>query len=303
MDSYSTSQEIFTSESKAGPFRVTRRGFLGASAAAVGAFGLTGAYAWRIEPHWLEVVEQDLPIAKLPPVLEGRKLVQISDLHVSPQVDRDYLIAALQRAASLKPDLTVITGDFITFGNLEYVDETARVLEHLRPGPLGCAAILGNHDYCPTSGQSNVADHLTGRLKDLGIHVLRNASWSVGGLNIVGLEDLWSPRFNAEEALANVSANGANLVLCHNPDAVDLPAFAHFKGWVLAGHTHGGQCKPPFLSPPFLPVKNRRYTSGTFDLSEGRRLYINRGLGHSLRVRFNARPEITCFRLIGAIQT
>ncbi len=52
-----------------------------------------------------------------------------------------------------------------------------------------------------------------------------------------------------------------------------------------------------FLPPPMLPVKNRRYTSGAFDLGDGRSLYINRGLGHLLRVRFNARPEITCFRL------
>jgi predicted MPP superfamily phosphohydrolase len=49
-----------------------------------------------------------------------------------------------------------------------------------------------------------------------------------------------------------------------------------------------------------LSVRNRRYTCGEFDVGHGRRLYINRGLGHALRVRFNVRPEITVFRLCPA---
>jgi predicted MPP superfamily phosphohydrolase len=66
---------------------------------------------------------------------------------------------------------------------------------------------------------------------------------------------------------------------------------------VLAGHTHGGQCKPPFLPPPLLPVRNRRYTAGEFAVAPGRTLYINRGLGHLIQVRFNVRPELTLFTL------
>jgi predicted MPP superfamily phosphohydrolase len=73
-----------------------------------------------------------------------------------------------------------------------------------------------------------------------------------------------------------------------------------FRGWVLAGHTHGGQCKPPFLPPPLLPVKNRRYVAGEYDIGPGRWMYINRGLGYLRRVRFNARPEITLFTLMQA---
>ena len=87
------------------------------------------------------------------------------------------------------------------------------------------------------------------------------------------------------------------VVLCHNPDACDLPGWRDFQGWVLSGHTHGGQCRPPFLPPPLLPVKNPRYTAGTIALGEHRTLYINRGLGHLLKVRFNARPEVTIFTL------
>jgi predicted MPP superfamily phosphohydrolase len=88
--------------------------------------------------------------------------------------------------------------------------------------------------------------------------------------------------------------------LCHNPDAADLPVWGNHRGWILCGHTHGGQCKPPFLPPPLLPVKNRKYTAGVIDLSWHRHMYINRGLGHLLRVRFNVRPEVTVFRLARA---
>lgn len=87
------------------------------------------------------------------------------------------------------------------------------------------------------------------------------------------------------------------IVLCHNPDAQDEPIWHGVRGWVLAGHTHGGQVKPPFLPPPVLPVRNKRYSSGTFDVGPGRTHYINRGIGHLIQVRFNVRPEITQFTL------
>jgi predicted MPP superfamily phosphohydrolase len=90
------------------------------------------------------------------------------------------------------------------------------------------------------------------------------------------------------------------IVLAHNPDAQDLPIWDGIQGWVLAGPTHGGQVKPPFLPPPVLPVRNKRYTAGEFEVGAGRRLYINRGLGHMLPVRFNVRPEITLFTLEAA---
>ena len=66
---------------------------------------------------------------------------------------------------------------------------------------------------------------------------------------------------------------------------------------MLSGHTHGGQCKAPFLPPPLLPVRNRRYTRGEFVVGGNRRLYISRGVGHTLQVRFNVRPEVTVFTL------
>ncbi|MBI2826273.1 MAG: metallophosphoesterase [Planctomycetia bacterium] len=277
---------------------MTRRRFLKTSAGMAGIGGAIGLYTWRVEPHWLSIVRRDLAIAHLPAALDGASLVQISDLHVGPIVDSDYLIGVMRRISALRPDLMAITGDFVSYRTAHHVDDAARVLEHLEPGRLGCAAIMGNHDYGWGWRHSEVADRLTGRLTDLGLTVLRNESRSFGGLNVVGLDDLWGPNFNPQPLLAGLNRDEANLVLCHNPDVADLPIWSGYQGWMLCGHTHGGQCKPPFLPPPLLPVKNRRYTAGAFALADGRRLYINRGLGYLRRVRFNARPEVTLFRLV-----
>jgi uncharacterized protein len=240
-----------------------------------------------------------LPIAGLPPALAGRRIVQLSDLHAGAQVDSDYLINCMERASNLQPDFTVITGDFMSCHGFEQIETVARVVGHLRPGPLGCFAILGNHDYALGWARSEVADQLAVRLSKLGVRVLRNEIALVEGLQLVGVDDFWGTNFNPATVLPVADPTRPLLTLSHNPDTVDLPAFAHHPGWVLSGHTHGGQCKPPFLTPPLLPVQNRRYTSGEFALSNGRHLYISRGVGHLLRVRFNARPEITAFRLCG----
>ena len=120
---------------------------------------------------------------------------------------------------------------------------------------------------------------------------------SFSGLNIIGIDDYWGTNFNPVKIMNNYDDKKANLVLCHNPDVCDLNVWNNYKGWILAGHTHGGQVKPPFLNPPLLPVKNKRYSSGEIDLHDGRTLYINRALGNIHQVRFNVRPEITLFEL------
>lgn len=134
-------------------------------------------------------------------------------------------------------------------------------------------------------------------LEQNGITVLRNSQKEFAGLNIIGLDDYWGLNFHPQLALRNLDKTKSSILLCHNPDVCDLDVWQGYGGWILAGHTHGGQCKPPFLPPPMLPVKNRLYTSGKIELPDNRTLYINRALGHLWQVRFNARPEITIFKL------
>ena len=275
----------------------TRRGFLRTTAGATAGLMGLGLYAWQVEPHWVELVERPLPLAGLPRELLGATLVQISDLHVGHWVSEAYLRESLDRAAQLRPDFVVLTGDFITYRWADQLDGLARVLDHLPRGRLATVAALGNHDYGFRWSQPATADHIEQMLEDRGVTVLRNRSAMLGGLQFVGVDDLWAHRFRPAAALAAYDPERATLALCHNPDGADDPVWHEFRGWILAGHTHGGQCKPPFLPPPLLPVRNKRYTAGAFDLGPGRRMYINRGLGHLTQVRFNVRPEITRFLL------
>ena len=128
-----------------------------------------GTVRLALEPHWISLVERRPCRPASARRWIGKRLIQISDLHAGRLVDTDYLIAALQLVSGLGPDMTVITGDFMSCHGTEEVDTGARVLQHLNPGPLGCFAILGNHDYARGWSRSEVADNIVGRLTNLGI--------------------------------------------------------------------------------------------------------------------------------------
>lgn len=283
---------------------MNRRDFLRRAALAAGATGAgVVGYTVGVEPHWLEIVARDLPIAHLPPALAGVRLAQLSDLHVGPRVSDAYVVGVLDRVAALRPDVVVVTGDLITHraarGAAQFAQLRA-VLAHLPRGRLATVAVLGNHDYGPGWSDLGVAARVEAELERAGAAVLRNSAHVVApGFEVVGVEDLWSWRADVGRALA-ARTQPAALALCHNPDGADAPQWGDYRGWILAGHTHGGQCRPPFLPPPLLPVRNRRYAAGAVGAPGGRTVYVSRGVGHTLPVRFNVRPEATLFTLRAA---
>ena len=277
----------------------TRRAFLKFSGASLAAIAGLGVYARWLEPHWLEIVHRRLPIDRLPGRLIGLTLAQISDVHVGPRVDNAYLISVFQCVTTLNPDIVVFTGDFISYYPRVFA-EIPLVYQFFPTGRLATLAVLGNHDYGPAWSYPEIAEQVVESVQQFGITVLRNQVWEVDGLQIAGLDDLWGHQFQLAPTLAALDPAKASIVLSHNPDTVDLPGWSGYHGWVLSGHTHGGQCKPPFLPPPLLPVQNTRYTAGEFPLAGNRRMYINRGVGHLIEVRFNVRPEVTLFELTEA---
>jgi uncharacterized protein len=272
----------------------SRRRFLQASIATVAAGA--GLYTWRVEPHWLELVARELDIHALPAELEGQLLVQLSDLHVGQRVDDDYVRGALRRVAALAPAIVVYTGDFVSYWHGVF-DQVERVYAELPRGTLATLGVLGNHDYGPGWSHPEIAERLCRTLQPLGLDMVRNETRQVGGLTLAGLDDFLGPSFDPAPTLGSLRPDQPSLVLSHNPDSVDEPVWGGYRGWILAGHTHGGQCKPPLLRAPLLPIRNPRYAAGEIALGDGRRLYVNRGVGHLLPVRFNVRPEITAFTL------
>jgi hypothetical protein len=236
-------------------------------------------------------------IKNLPKALIGKTLMQISDVHVGNKFDYQYIIDSFKKAQLLNPDYVVYTGDYISYENEEQLNQLKEVFSHAVNGRLGTVGILGNHDYGENWQQQKVADDITLILENSGVRILSNEVTEINGLHIIGLDDYWGLKFNPKDILSKHNPELANLVLCHNPDVCDLNVWSNYKGWILAGHTHGGQVKPPFLNPLIVPVKNKNYTAGEIDLYDGRTLYINRALGNLWQVRFNVRPEITIFQL------
>tara|TARA_B100000795_G_scaffold49355_2_gene32411 strand:+ start:2237 stop:3079 length:843 start_codon:yes stop_codon:yes gene_type:complete len=259
---------------------------------------ITGLYAWQIEPFWLEFVNIKMPIKNLPKHLIGKTVMQISDMHVGNKFNYQYVIESFGKAKLLKPDFVLYTGDFVSYENETQYTQLKEVMKFAVTGELGTLAVLGNHDYGKDWLEQEVANNITIILETAGVTVLSNEQKEIEGLNIIGLDDYWGLNFNPKKIMSQVDRNKANIVLCHNPDVCDLNVWNQYKGWILSGHTHGGQVKPPFLKPPILPVKNKKYNAGEIDLNDGRTLYINRALGNLHQIRFNVRPEITVFTLI-----
>jgi uncharacterized protein len=258
---------------------------------------VTALYAWQVEPFWLEFVHMKMPIKNLPKELVGKTLMQISDMHIGDRFDHNFISNSFKEAQKLSPDFVVYTGDFVSYKSEKQLAQLTTVFQHVVTGKLGTVGILGNHDYGKNWKESEVANKVVHILKDAGVPILRNEQKLLNGLTIIGLDDYWGTNFQPHSVLNEHNPDAANLVLCHNPDVLDEPVWNNYKGWILSGHTHGGQVKPPFLDAPMLPVKNTRYSQGKIDLEDGRIVYINRALGNLWQVRFNVRPEITVFEL------
>ncbi len=277
-----------------------RRNFIKGLSGLAGLTALTGLYIWRIEPFWLEFVHKNMPVTNLPKQLVGKTLIQISDIHVGNRFDFQYIIDSFKKAQKLKPDFVAYTGDYVTYESPEQFEQLKKVLKFATKGKYGTVGILGNHDYGKGWKENAVAEEIISILKNSKIIILRNEQKEFAGLNFIGLDDLWGANFHPKHATDLYDAKKANIALCHNPDVCDLDVWNGYQGWILSGHTHGGQFKPPFLPPPLLPVENNRYSAGEIDLDDGRILYINRALGNLWPLRFNVRPEITVFRLARA---
>ncbi|MGK6341957.1 metallophosphoesterase [Chryseobacterium sp. DT-3] len=279
---------------------MTRRCFLKRlfQLSAVSAFPFL--YSWQVEPFWVEFVQRKLPVKNLPGSLEGKILMQISDLHVGDRFDWNFLIESFQKAQQFNPDFVVYTGDFVNHGTEEDQEDLKKVMEQAVYGKLATFGILGNHDYGENWDDIICSENICQILRDFGISMLKNSSEESHGLNFIGFEDLWSPNFHPEEVMNDYDPGKANIILCHNPDACDRDIWNGYQGWILSGHTHGGQCRIPGIITPVLPVENKKYISGEIDFQDGRRLYINRAIGHSFQIRFMVRPEITVFTLTQA---
>jgi uncharacterized protein len=243
----------------------------------------------------LEVVEKHIQVKGLGNGLEGFKIVQLSDFHFLP-LTRAYLVKnAIRLANQLRPDLVVLTGDFI-WHELGAIYDLAPLLAGLNPR-FGIHAVLGNHDHWLDAGV------IATELRKVGIDVLSNEIRIItsGGdsFQVIGVDDGWSGKPDLMHSLDEVDDKMPGILLWHEPDLADQVPQDGRVALQLSGHTHGGQVRLPGKGALILPYLGTKYDCGLYRF-ERMYLYTNRGIGIiSVPFRFNCRPEITSIILSG----
>ncbi len=252
-------------------------------------------YGKQIETKWLVVEQVQIPLKNLKPALEGFKIVQISDIHLHPHTQIDFVQKAVTMANARQPDLIVLTGDYV-LQSADSIFELAPVLASLN-AKYGVFTILGNHDLW-----TNAAVVRTG-LAEVGFPLLHNegVALDIGRetIYLAGVDDGWSGRPDLKAALDKAPADALTILLAHEPDLADTFSLDGRVSLQLSGHSHGGQVRLPGLGAPILPYLGQKYDQGLYKVND-MWLYTNRGIGLLLPIRINCPPEITEIILVGA---
>lgn len=258
------------------------------------AFAL-GGYGFIQASSLPEVHRVHLPVKDLPAGLEGFRLVQLSDLHISKLFQRDWVQGVVERTNALQADLIVVTGDVVD-GSVDARRKDVEPLAQLtaRHGVIG---IPGNHEYYFDYGAWKP------RLQALGIRMLTNQHEVVrhgsAQLTLAGIADAAALRYGDEgpdlpKALAGAPAGAPVVLLAHRPAGAAGHA-AQGVAVQLSGHTHGGMIvgMAPVIGPPNEGFLSRGYRVG------GMQLYVSNGTGlwMGFPMRLGKPSEITEFVL------
>jgi uncharacterized protein len=268
--------------------RLSRRDALRALVATgVGVAAAPIAYGAAYARHRVSLVELEVPVSGLPPQHEGLRLGLITDVHHSATVSADHVTRAVHLLKSAQPDLVVLGGDYVTYGNRAYVEPVAELLAPLAETTHGSFAALGNHDDDRDMAAALERNHFA-VLKDEHTRVL------IGGepLDIIGIR-FWTRR--AEHLAAVVKGTAPNSILiAHDPRRLEQAARLDVP-LVVSGHTHGGQVLLPGVGP--LAKKEFPVLAG-FTRQLNTSLFVSRGVGTVyVPVRVNCPPDVAVLTL------
>jgi predicted MPP superfamily phosphohydrolase len=305
----------------AGGFNASRRTFFQYAACLAGSAPfLAATYGFAAERLRYTIQRVDVPVANLPPELEGLRIAQLSDIHIGDYMPPHEIARAVDMANDLHPDISFVTGDFVSSEG-DPLDACITELSRLR-APLGVWGCNGNHEVY--AGVEEDAERL---FREKGMRLLRAANAVVehngARFNLLGVDyqrdhpasdEPTGPMLREIEPL--IRRDMPNFLLSHNPNSFHRAAELGIE-LSLAGHTHGGQVKveivdhsvsPARLFTPFvaglyhLPMKSHAdaVSGNGFERAgfEKAALYVNRGLGTiGFPVRLGVPPEITLLTL------
>ncbi|HEV2298167.1 MAG TPA: metallophosphoesterase [Candidatus Acidoferrales bacterium] len=235
--------------------------------------------AW-IEPYRIQVTHYTIH-AGSEGIQTPLKIAQLSDLHTRGLGRRERKMLAI--LAAEKPDVILITGDTLAdpFGDYAACMEVYKQIH----APLGVWFVHGNWENLePMKRERQYYREAAVNLLVNQNHELRPGVW------LIGLDDFsfGRPEFNA--ASRSIPRGAYTIAMFHSP--VYLDQISGKVNLCLAGHTHGGQVRLPFIHPFWLPYGSGRFLEGWYE-EKGTRMYVSRGVGMSnIPVRFLCRPEI-----------
>jgi uncharacterized protein len=266
---------------------VSRRDLLkGAAATGIGAAAGAFAHGYVYERHHLGLTRETLHVSGLPAALSGLRIGFITDVHRSDAVPHELIARAVTMLMKEAPDLVVLGGDYVTWGDRHFVVPAAEALGPLS-APHGVYAVLGNHDD---------DRDMPAALGASGAVVLRDARTrlTIRGetLDLAGIR-YWTRRVG-DVARVLRGASPTLILLAHNPlrlaEAAQLAV-----PLVLSGHTHGGQVVLPVIGAvaarefPVIAGRGRRGST---------EIFVSRGIGTVyIPVRVNCPPEVAVLTL------
>lgn len=277
---------------------LSRRDFLrGAFAVTVSATAVSTAGVAAtvlVERGWLDVNPQPVHLTRLVPEFSGYRVAHFSDIHMDDWMTAARLANIVETINAQQPDLIAFTGDLVTRHIDRYAADLVATLSQLA-APDGVVAVLGNHDHWTDATLARRILHAAGiQVLDNAVHTVRRGT---AVLHVAGVDDYWQQQARLDVVLQNLPADGAAILLAHEPDFADITAASGRFDLQLSGHTHGGQVCLPLVGPIVLPRYGRKYPLGRYQVGQMIQ-YTNRGVGMvQPQVRINCRPEITLFTL------
>ena len=266
---------------------VSRRAALNAlMAGGVGTAVGGAAFGLAYSRHNIQVVRTDIAVSGLNPALDGLRIALLTDVHHSEMVPARDVARAASLVMAERPDLIVLGGDYVTWGDRSYVTPCSEALAGLS-APFGVYAVVGNHDD---------DRDMPAALISHGYEVLRDARTTVRvrgeQLDLVGVR-FWTRR--ARDIARLIRGAGSTVILlAHDPRRLDEAA-ALGVPLVLSGHTHGGQVVLPGVGA--LAARKFPVVAGA-----GRRndtaIFVSRGVGTVyVPYRLNCPPDISVLTL------
>lgn len=297
--------------------KISRSDFLVKTAAVAASVPLVGM-SWGIisGAHDYRVRRIKLPLANLPKVFHGMKIVQVSDIHSGSFWNKTAVMGGVEMLMNEKPDMVFFTGDIVN-NRAEELADWISVFSKVK-APHGVYSVFGNHDYgdyvawdSPQQKAKNLID-LAAMQKAMGWKLLMNENKiiEVNGeqIAVVGIEN-WGakarfPKYGKlSEAIKGTENIAIKLLLSHDPShwqAEVLPLFPDISA-MFSGHTHGMQFGVDIPGIKWSPVQYVYDEWAGLYQQKGQYLYVNRGFGYiGYPGRIGMPPEITTIELVSA---